>query len=211
MKRGKLKEDTSKKPWFLGLIIALAIIPLISAYSWGSWGYYSSPLDYLDNEWVIFGIYFLIFFTIVFFTVNKAFQNPAVAGVIALGFALLISLVMAQKGLLYGYLGEQIGSWILIITILIGLGFLLRFVYESFGKIGAIVTLIGLWIAIRSIDPYEFLPYELLTDTFINIYGFFASVFGGIVLIAIALIILNITDTKTIGERLISSLGKRGR
>jgi len=201
------KEDLSVL--VLLSIIVLAILPLVSAYDFGGWGYYNSPLDYLQNEWVIFGIIFLIFFAIIFYTVNKAFQNFAVSGVIALGLSLLISMVMAQRGLLYGYLGEEIGSWILIIAVLIGVAFLIRFIYESFGKTGTVIALIGLWIVLRSIDPYEFLPYQLLTDTFINIYEFFASIFGGIVLIIGALIILNVTDARTIGEKMIKALGKR--
>jgi hypothetical protein len=202
------KEDLSFLA--LSLIIVITIIPLISAYNFGGWGYYNSPLDYLENEWVIFGIVFLVFFAIIFFTVNKAFKNNAVSGVIALGLSLMIAMVMARRGLLYGYLGEELGSWILIITILIGIAFLIRFIYESFGKTGTIVALIILWIFLRSIDPYDFLPYQLLTDTFINIYEFFASIFGGIILIIGALVILNIADTRTIGEKLIKSLGKRG-
>src|SRR4030042_3187047 len=180
----------------LSLIIVLTITPLISSYGFWGGGYYSSPLDYLENEWVIFGIFFLVFFAIIFYTVNKAFKNNAVSGIIALGLSLMIAMVMARRGLLYGYLGEEIGSWILIITILIGIAFLIRFVYESFGKIGTIITLIILWIFLRSIDPYDFLPYQLLTDTFINIYEFFASIFGAIVLIIGALVILGITDPK---------------
>ena len=131
------KEDLSVL--VLLSIIVLAILPLVSAYDFGGWGYYNSPLDYLENEWVIFGIFFLVFFAIIFYTVNKAFKNSAVSGVIALGLSLMIAMVMAQKGLLYGYLGEEIGSWILIITVLIGIGFLIRFVYESFGKTGTMV------------------------------------------------------------------------
>jgi hypothetical protein len=195
----------------LSLIIVFTILPLISAYNFGGWGYYNSPLDYLENEWIIFGIFFLVFFAIIFYTVNKAFKNNAVSGIIALGLSLMIAMVMARRGLLYGYLGEEIGSWILIITILIGIAFLIRFVYESFGKTGTIVALIGLWIVLRSIDPYEFLPYQLLTDTFINIYEFFASIFGGIILIIGALVILGITDPKTNLDRITKFLSKRGR
>ena len=190
-------------------IIALLIIPLISAYSFGGWGYYNSPLYYLENEWVTFGIVFLIFFATIFYTVNKAFKNSAVAGVIALGLSLMIAMVLARRGLLYGYLGEEIGSWILIITLLLGVAFLIRFVHESFGKTGSIVALIGIWFVIRSVDPYNMLPYQLLTDTFVNTYEFFASIFGLIILVAGGLIILNITDTRTWGERLLKQLGRR--
>jgi len=190
------------------ILLGIILIPLISAYTWGG-GYYRSPLDYLDNEWVIFSIIFIIFFAVIFFTVNRAFKNSAVSGVIALALSLLIAMVMARRGLLYGYVGEEIGSWVLIITALIGVAFLIRFVWESFGKIGTIIALIGLWIIIRSFDPYDLLPYELLTDTFISIYEFFASILGLIIIVAGAILILNITDTRTIGEKLIKQLGRR--
>jgi len=208
MKRGDLLM------FLLFSIIVILLLPLISAYTWGSWGgwggYYNSPFDYLQNEWVIFGIIFLVFFAIIFFTVNKAFQNHAVSAVIALGLSLMIAMVLAQKGLLYGYIGEEMGSWVLIVAGLIGIGFLIRFVHESFGKTGTVVGLIILWIFLRSIDPYEFLPYQLLTDTFINIYEFLASVFGLIVMIIAALVILGIVDPKTNLDRLTKFLSKRG-
>ena len=189
--------------------IVLLITPLISAqFGWGG-GYYRSPLDYLDNEWVIFSLFFLVFFAIIFFTVNRAFHNPAVSGVIALGLSLMIALVMARRGLLYGFMGEEIGAWVLIITILIGLAFLIRFIYESFGKTGTMVGLIGLWFVIRIIDPYDLIPYQLLTDVFVNTYEFFASILGLIVLVIGGILILNLTDTKTFGERILKQLGKR--
>ena len=70
MKRGQLLSII-----LLSSILVLTITPLISAqFGWGG-GYYSSPLDYLDNEWVIFSLVFLIFFAVIFFTVNRAFKN----------------------------------------------------------------------------------------------------------------------------------------
>lgn len=203
-----------KKRLALSIVLVLVLIPLISAYSFGpswgsSWGYYNSPLDYLENEWVIFGIFFLVFFAIIFYTVNKAFKNNAVSGVIALGLSLLIAMVMAQRGLLYGYLGDEIGAWILIIASLIGVGFLIRFVHESFGKTGTVIALIVMWIFLRSLDPYKFLPYQLLTDTFINVYEFLASILGLIVMIIAALVILGIVDPKTNLDRALKFLGKR--
>jgi len=189
-------------------IALMIILPLVSAYTWGG-GYYRSPLDYLDNEWVIFSLFFLVFFAVIFFTVNRAFKNPAVSGIIALGLSLMIAMVMARRGLLYGYVGEEIGAWILIITVLIGIAFLMRFIYESFGKTGSIIGLIGIWFVIRSVNPYNMLPYQLLTDTFVNTYEFFASIIGLIILVAGGLIILNITDTRTWGERLLKQLGRR--
>ena len=191
----------------LGLALIL-IIPLISAPSWCG-GYYRSPLDYLENEWIMFGLFFVVFFAIIFYTVNRAFKNPAVSGVIALGLSLMISMTMAQRGLLYGYVGEEIGSWLLIVTVLIGVGFLIRFIWESFGKPGTVIALIGLWFLLRAFDPYEFLPYELLTDTFIGIYEFFASFLGLIIIIIGSVVALNVFDSRTIGERLIKQFSRR--
>lgn len=172
---------------------ALLVLPLISAYSFGSWGYgYSSPLDFFDNEWVVFGVIFVVFFAIIFYTVNKAFKNPGVSAVIGAGLALLIAVTLAQRGMLYGYFGDQIGSWVLIVTVLIGAGFIIRFAYGSFGEIGAIITVGGLWYLIHSLDPYEVLPYEILNDTFISIYKFVAGWLGGIIIVVLTIIILNI-------------------
>ena len=113
-------------------IIALAVLPFVSAYSWGNYGYYQSPLQYLDNEWVMFSIILLVMFAIVYYTVNNTFQNNVVSAVIALGVSLLIAITISRRGILYGYAGDELGSWILIGTVLIGLGFLIKFLTNCF-------------------------------------------------------------------------------
>jgi len=173
------------------------IIPMVSAYSWG---YYQGPLDYLDNEWVRFVIIVLIFFAIIYFVLMKTFDNKAVAAVVALGLSLFIALAMARRGMLYGYVGDELGSWILIIATLIGCAFLIRFAYDSFDNLGAIAAIIGIWYVLHIIDPYEIIPYALLTDQFITLYEFISGGFGGIVLIIATLIILNLLPQPTIKD-----------
>lgn len=191
------------------IALGLLIIPLISAYSLGG-GYYRSPLDYLENEWVIFSIVFMIFFAVIFFSVNRSFKNPGVSTVIALGLSLLIAMVMARRGMLYGYVGEELGSWIMIITILMGTGFIIRFAYESFGRTGVIVALAILWAVFRGIDVYDILPYQLLTETFVRVYEFITGIVGGIVIIIIAIIFMNVGEERETGiERLLRPKRRR--
>ena len=44
---------------FIYFLTILILIPAISAYTYSSWGYANSPLDYLENQWVMFSIYFI--------------------------------------------------------------------------------------------------------------------------------------------------------
>jgi hypothetical protein len=173
---------------FLVIFLIFIITPFASAYGFE---YYSSPAYLLDNEWVLFIILFLMFFAMIYYTVNKSFKNNVISGVIALGLSLLISLAIAKKGLLVGY-GYGLDSWVLLIAILIGFAFLIRFSSNSFGKIGAIAAVIVIWMIIKFVDPYNFLPETLLSnpefmsfyETFLKsplslvIFGFLALVFG---------------------------------
>ncbi len=152
-------------------ILTLLALPLISAQTWGGgmWGY-RSPLDYLENEWVTFTILFLIFFSVIYYSVNKTTKNPAVSIILALGISLFISLAISRRGLLWGY-GEGIDTWVLLGAVIIGIGFLIKFASESFGRAGAIATVILIWIILNAIDPYQILPDTLLySDNFMVFY-----------------------------------------
>ena len=71
------------KNYFLIIASLLILTPRVFA-QWGGWGYYYSPMDYLNSEWVLFAIISLVFFAVIFYTVNKSFHNKAVAGTIAI-------------------------------------------------------------------------------------------------------------------------------
>jgi hypothetical protein len=148
----------------------------------------------------MFGIIFIIFFAVIYFAVNRSFNNNLISGVIAAGISLFIALTLARRGMLYGYVGDEIGSWILMLAILIGIGFLIKFTYGSFGIRGAAISFVLLWYIIHTIDPYEFFPYEVLTNTFMNIYYFIASWTFGIILIILA-IFLSVMNVESEKER----------
>jgi hypothetical protein len=180
--------------YFISILFTLVLTPMIlAAWNTGSWGmgYYNSPLYLFENEWVMFGIYFIVFFAVIFYTVNRSFKDSKIAGVIAFGLSSLISVTLAQRGWLYNYMGGEIGSWILVVTVLIAFGFLLKFSYESFGRIGAIASVIIIWALMHGSDPYEVLPYNIINNgPIIGIYEFVASWVGLIFLIIISAIII---------------------
>jgi len=191
----RCKMITKKNLGFLILIFLILGVPLISAY-WNNYWYYDSPLSYLDNEWVLFGAIFLIFFAVIFYTINQSFDNKAVSAVIATGISLLIALALARRGMLYGYVGDELGSWLLFVAALIAVGFLLKFVAESFGTIGTVVAVMAIWFVLYNVDPYETLPYELVTDIFLSVYSFITSPWGLGLLILLAIGFSVIMDSR---------------
>lgn len=193
-------------------ILTLLTLPLLSAQSWGGgmWGY-RSPLDYLENEWVTFTILFLIFFAVIYYSINKTTKNPAVSVIVALGISLFISLALTRRGLLWGY-GEGIDAWVLLGAAIIGIGFLIKFASESFGRAGAIATVILIWIILNAIDPYQILPDTLLySDNFMVFYELLKGFAGAIVLIIIAILFTKGREDESVGGQLFDLFRKRVR
>lgn len=159
------------------------LMPMALAYV----NFYGSPLDYFENEWVLFTVLFLLFFAVVFYTINKTFKNNVVSGVIGLGISLLLTMAITRKGFLWGY-GNGLDAWVLLIAILIGLAFLIRFATTSFGMWGTICTVILVWVLIAYIDPYQFLPDPLLeSPEFMSFYeGILRTFVGAVILIVLA-------------------------
>jgi len=200
-----------KKTFRLFVLIILVLLPLISAYRIGGIGYYS-PIDYLENEWVLFTILFLIFLSAIFYTLNKTFKNPAVAMVIAFGLSVLISLAIAQRGLIDIYGGGEISSWALFIAVVIGIGFLIRFSAESFGRVGVSVIVFIIWFIFRSLYPEDLLPSLLINlPAFIGFYNFLTSIIGLLILIALAIALGGKGDPRTVYEGFADLFSKRTR
>jgi hypothetical protein len=194
---------------YLIVLSMIVLAPLISA-AWGGWsGYYYSPVEYLNNEWVLFGIITIVFFAIIFYTVNKSFQNPAVSSTIAMGLSLLIGMAFSQRMLLYGYAGEELGAWVLIVVSLISIGFLIKFVYEGLGNIGAIAVVIGIWFILHNIDPYQVFPYQIQSEIFLNFFEFMTGIFGLIILIIAAILLSRTKQDQTLAEQFGRVLFKR--
>lgn len=194
----------------LGFAVLLMVLPIVLAYDgggWGVWGYYRSPLMYLDNEWVMFSIFMLVFFGIIFYTVNKAFKNNVVSGVIALALSLLITITILRRGFLYGYMGDELGGWILVAVVLIAFGFLIRFAYKAFGVAGSTITVVVIWLLLQRADPYEFLPYGV-SEGIVWGYEFIASFIGLVILVLIAIFAAPFLEGKSPIEKMIESAGK---
>ncbi len=172
--------------------VSIFFINLVSAYSYYGWGYSSSPLDYLDNEWVRFTTLFLVIFALVYFSVTKAFKdNQAVAAVIALGVTLLITVAISQQGLLYTYAGDQFGNWITLVAILLALGFFIKISGENFGASGVIVAvIISLVIFNMTISLDEFSLAYAFQDY--NFQWMWESIFTvqGFVILGILVVVL---------------------
>ena len=193
-------------------ILTLLALPLISAQTWGGgmWGY-RSPLDYLENEWVTFIILFLIFFAVIYYSINKTTKNPAVSVIVALGISLFISLALTRRGLLWGY-GQGIDAWVLLGAAIIGIGFLIKFASESFGRAGAIATVILIWIILNAIDPYQILPDTLLySNNFMIFYEVLTSIIGAIILVVIAILFTKGKEDDSVGGQLFDIFRKRVR
>ena len=181
----------NKKFIFIIVTLSLLVTPIISAYSYG-WSGNQDPMMYLNNAWVLFILYFMFFFAIIFFTTNKSFKNPSISAVVALAMALFISMSLSQRGWLNPYFGGQAGAWALFAAALIAIGFSIKFSYETFGRIGAVATILIIWFAIHSTveTPQDILPQELLNETILNVYSFMGSFIGLFILLIISIVII---------------------
>ena len=178
----------------IGFFLAL---PIISAYSFGGWGrgYYSSPMDFLRSEWVMFIIYFIFFFAIIYFTTNKSFKNPQVSAVVALALSLFIAMALGQRGFLDPYVSSGVASWALVIASLIAIGFSIKFAYETFGRIGSVAAIFIVWFVIYGINnsaegPQGILPPELWNDYMLDAMAFIGSIWGLLILLLISAVVI---------------------
>lgn len=198
----KSKMSSKKTQLIFALIcLTLMIIPFISAYSNFGWRYYMSPGDLLNNEWLRFAIILIIMFAIVFFAVQKTFKNTAVAGVIAIGVSLLISVAMAQQGLLYSYAGDTLGSIAILVGVAAAIFALIKVLTENFGVMwgtitGVVTSLIILSVAsIDEIVPSNIL-YGSLGDVVFGLIDFIKENLVFVIIVAGLLIFFVYRSTK---------------
>jgi len=195
----------------LSIISVLFLMPIISAYSYtgfGDFGFYGSPLDFFENEWIMFVIIVAVFFATIFYTLYKAFKNKGVAAIISMGLSILISVAIMERGLIESYGGGEISSWALFLAAAIGIAFLIKFASESFGKIGVVVTVSLIWLVLHNFYPEQLLP-ELLTNVSAFMWfweWFIIAIFPGLVLWIILALSLGGKGPKTISDY-ISKIG----
>lgn len=165
------------------LLFILFAIPLVSAQFW--YGYLPPPSQWLENEYLVFILFFAIFFATIHLSLSRVFSgNPMPSIIIAAALGFLISASMQRQ---WYFLEKPILFWALgLIAALI----VLVVVRAFMGGIGlrgvliAIALLWGLWPFIKSVAPYESvsaMPYGL--TTFLDATWFFAVIIFIIIVI----------------------------
>ena len=193
-------------------VFILLLMNLASAYSWGY--YSSSPMDFLESEWVRFALVFALFFAIVFFAVHKSMkENVGAAAVIAIVVSAFISMAVAQRGWLYSYAGEGIGNLALIFALLIGAGLIIKLMNDVFGRFGGIIAVIILWIVLQVTDISYFYFFEEAGDYLYGILEYVSFPVGGEkAILGLIILVIAVALLWKFGKRKVSGyelLGKR--
>lgn len=144
----------------LNLIIAISLallIPLISAFS------FNDALDsFQNNEWVKFGIIFIVLLFAIFNFLNNKMDSPAVSMIIGIGISLILTIPLMQRRILDNFFQESIVDWIFIIALLIGIFFIFNWLYKKLNWKGLIVGLFILTAIPLFINLDEILPDSIL-------------------------------------------------
>lgn len=150
---------------------------------WGSSLY--SPEMLLQNEWFIFGGIFIVSFSLIYLALFRAFmtkptqiEDPIRAAlfpprdikgnrgpitVMSLVISLFIASAISQRVTFYGYIGQDIGSWILFFAyvIIIALTIWASFKTPGAGPVLGFVSITVIWLILKSVDFYSILPYNI--------------------------------------------------
>jgi len=195
-------------------ILSLLMVNLVSAYNgYGGGGisnfwYYLTPTTILENEWFIFGAIFIITFILVYLALFRVFLeeprqphpedlrsyllhpptrvdgNKGPIVVISLVIALLISAAVSQRSYVYGFLGQEIGSWLVFILFVM---ITISVIVGAFklpgilGKVTGITFAIIFWLIWRA-QAITLIPYSIY-DTIIFFYESFIWILWVIVII----------------------------
>lgn len=156
-----------KKLYFL---LSFLLLPLVSAYN--GYGAPFSVERIFQNQTAIFGLIFLAFFALIFFTLNKTIKNKVIAAILSIIISLFISFAISQRTSFYGYLGEKVGAWLLILALIIALIVIIRLIISLLHGFGLFLSIGGLWLLLRNINPRKYFPYEFFTSEFFQIWKF---------------------------------------
>ncbi|MEK6820507.1 MAG: hypothetical protein AABX71_02230 [Nanoarchaeota archaeon] len=172
----------------LASILILLSSPLALAYN--GWGYGFSPSQLFENEWFMFGLIFLVFFAITFFALSRSMrENLGAVAVISAVIGLFAALAISQRARFYGYLGGEIGGWVLVLVLILGFILFIKVITNLVGGIGLFVILFASWFLLQRLNPYDFLPYEFLSSDFLFIYEFLVSTTFLIILVIVTALI----------------------
>ena len=177
------------------VLLVLILPPVLAQFGW-NYGYYNSPLAYLDNEWVRFTILFLLLFAVIYFAVNKTFKNNMISMIVAVGLSLLISIALGQKGLLYSYAGDALGDLAIVFGFLIALFAVFKVLMENFepGKgfaIGLVSTIILMsFVDLNTILPSRYYYGSPLGNLLDNLTSFLSGFAPVLIPIGIVIVIM---------------------
>ena len=142
-------------------LTALILIPLVSAFD--------TP-EIFSNEWVMFAIIFGILFGIIFSFLKPKFHDSAApTTIVSAGLSILLTMAIAKREILDAFFAENLVDWIVIGAIIIGILFLISYIWKKLptGK-SKFWIILGL-LFIIGIIPYflkDYLPESLLYGPF---------------------------------------------
>ena len=189
----------NKQKTLFGTILGILMIGVVSAYNGFDYGYYDSPWDLLGGEWATFGTIFIISWVIFYFAGRRTYetyedrQNKFLLTILSAGLALLVSITITKRAMMYGFAGEGIGDILTIIFGVILILALFKVLFKWFGKFGLVVALAITTIIFTYTDFYMILPESMMygpVGTFIYwIRGISWFGLGALILFGIAIVI----------------------
>jgi len=152
--------------------------------------------DIFNSVLLRFGIVFMVFFAIIFFSVGKMFKgNRPVAILVSVSLAALIAGAFFQRGYLDSFYGDVIGDWAIVLGVLIGIVFLLKIVADNVGAWASIFVLVIIWAILTFTDPYVVLPYYFPEGVFIA-YQLLSGITGLVALVILSILIIFFRNKK---------------
>jgi hypothetical protein len=188
----------TKKEMILGILL-LALLPLISAFD---------STDLIDSQWFMFTVVFVFFFAVVYFSSFKTFdENRAITGIISGAVALVASIALTKRTVVYTMLPEETANLLFLIGAAIAIFFAIKyfaFRRTPYGDIFSLprvifgVIIIGILLAMT--DFYSVLPEYLyfgpVGDILNTVKEIFTDLFIWIVLFGIGFGIFKVFKKK---------------
>lgn len=152
------------KKVLVSILILLAILPLAAAQYYGG-SNYIVPSELLNNQYVVFGLFFALFFAAIYFALGRTFQgNIMVPAVIAAVMAFIIAAGAQQN---WVFMQKPIMFWAMLlaaalVVVILILGFMKYGGLEA--GLGIVFGIYGLWPIIKSslgAGTIYNMPYEV--------------------------------------------------
>lgn len=167
-----------KRSLSLPILLALAFLSLIPSASALFFNSYYSLSNLLSSDGFMVLVIFLIFYAVIIMSLRRTHIDKGPATLISILISLLISLAVYEKFIRYLSFRDQLSSWLLLIAVLIGMAFLLTFMYKQAKGLGIMLVLIFAWALIRFFDLYSIsyiAPTLFYSEFFYSAYDAFRS------------------------------------